>query len=129
MSWQAYADDHLLASGKVSAGAILELSGEVRAASPGLTIADREQTQIVAAFEDFREAANSRLVIAGREYNVLHADSEEIDCKCREAPGDGGVLIKTEMSIIVALFSSPLQLSGARKAAQSLADHLTSYNY
>merc|ERR1712072_219336 len=77
MSWQAYVDDQMVASGHISRGAILglEAGGSVWAKSPGFDITDQEVKDLVkAASENPESLFGTGVHLAGKKYMTIRAE-------------------------------------------------------
>ncbi|WWC90237.1 uncharacterized protein L201_005170 [Kwoniella dendrophila CBS 6074] len=127
MSWQAYVDDHLVATGKVTKAAILGKQGGIWAASSGYNLAQNEQDAIVkTAFTQPDQVRANGIILNGFKFMTLKADSEEVIGR----KGERGVfIIPTNQAILVAEYDAPTSAGEANIVVAKLADYLKSVNY
>ncbi|KAG5651049.1 hypothetical protein H0H81_010064 [Sphagnurus paluster] len=78
MTWQAYVDDHLLGSGKVTKAAIIGLQGGVWACSRGYTLSTEEQAALVAGFKSPDRVQANGVRLAGQKFFTVHIDSRSL---------------------------------------------------
>ncbi|KAI6021495.1 profilin [Pisolithus microcarpus] len=109
MSWQAYVDNNLVGSGKVSKAAII---GQAGGASPGYNLSPAEQKAIVNAFKNLGEAQAHGVRLAGRKFFA-----------------DGCTIVKTKQAILVTEYAAPIQHPESVPIVVALADYLKSVNY
>ncbi|KAI0300563.1 profilin [Multifurca ochricompacta] len=126
MSWQFYVDSHLVGSKKVSKAAILGLQGGVWAASPGYSLSQQEQKDIVSSFTDLPKTQANGIRLAGQKFFTLKAEDRSIYLK---RGTDGAVLVKTTQAVLVAEYIAPLQAGEATPEVEKLADYLISVGY
>ncbi|OSX62169.1 hypothetical protein POSPLADRAFT_1039961 [Postia placenta MAD-698-R-SB12] len=126
MSWQAYVDNNLVGSGKVSKAAIIGLAGGVWASSAGYTLSAQEQKDIVAAFANPAQAQASGVRLAGQKFFVLQANDRSIYGKKQ---ADGCVLVKTKQAVLVTEYVAPLQAPESTPIVENLADYLIGVGY
>ncbi|EGN94506.1 hypothetical protein SERLA73DRAFT_188444 [Serpula lacrymans var. lacrymans S7.3] len=126
MSWQAYVDNNLIGSGKVSKAAILGLAGGVWASSSGYTIAPAEQKAIVESFKNPVAAQASGVRIIGQKFFTLQANDRSIYGKKQ---ADGCVLVKTKQAVLVTEYITPIQAGECTTVVEGLADYLISVGY
>lgn len=126
MSWQAYVDNNLVGSGKVSKAAIIGQAGGVWAASPGYNLSPAEQKAIVNAFKNLGEAQAHGVRLAGRKFFVLSAVGDQILGKSQ---ADGCTIVKTKQAILVTEYAAPIQHPESVPIVAALADYLKSVNY
>lgn len=124
--WQAYVDDNLLGSGKVSKAAILGQQGGVRAASTGYTLSPEEQQAIIDGYKHPEHIQASGLRLAGQKFFTLQVVERSIYL-ARGA--EGAILVKTEQAILVAEYLAPVRRPEAVSVVEGLADHLISIGY
>jgi len=127
MSWQAYVDDHLLGTGKISKAAILGKQGGVWAASSGYNLAQKEQDAVTKTFfakpDDVR--ANG-ITLNGFKFMTVRADTEEVIGR----KGERGVfVVPTQQAILVAEYDAPTIAGDANVVVTKLAEYLKSVNY
>ncbi|KAI0635071.1 profilin [Trametes polyzona] len=126
MSWQAYVDNNLLGTGKISKAAILGQAGGVWASSPGYTLSADEQKAIVNAFNKPDEVLASGVRLAGQKFFTLQANDRSIYGKKQ---ADGCILVKTKQAVLVAEYTAPVQAPEATPIVENLADYLISVGY
>ncbi|TRM57411.1 profilin [Schizophyllum amplum] len=126
MSWQAYVDTNLVATGKVQKAAILGQAGGVWASSPGYTLSAEEQKAVIAAFADPVTAQSQGLRLAGQKFFTLSANDRSIYLK---KAADGAVIVKTKQAILVTEYAAPIQAPEATPIVEGLADYLISVGY
>ncbi|EIW73028.1 profilin [Tremella mesenterica] len=127
MSWQAYVDDQLLATGKVTKAAILGKQGGIWASSAGYNLSGKEQDVIVkTAFTAPDEVRGNGLILSGFKFMVVRADTDEVIGR----KGERGVfVIPTKQAILVAEYDAPIQAGDANVVVAKLADYLKSVGY
>ncbi|KAK1921158.1 putative actin monomer binding protein [Papiliotrema laurentii] len=127
MSWQAYVDDHLVGTGKISKAVILGKQGGVWAASSGYNLSQKEQDAVTQSlFANPDEARAHGVTLAGFKFMVVKADAEEVIGR----KGERGVfIIPTQQAILVAEYEAPTQAGDANVIVSKLADYLKSVNY
>ncbi|KAI6121779.1 profilin, partial [Pisolithus croceorrhizus] len=134
MSWQAYVDNNLVGTGKVSKAAIIGQAGGVWAASPGYNLSPAEQKAIVNAFKNLGEAQAHGVRLAGRKFFVLNAAGDQILGKDKASSylprwADGCTIVKTKQAILVTEYAAPIQHPESVPIVVALADYLKSVNY
>ncbi|KAI9018381.1 profilin [Hyaloraphidium curvatum] len=126
MSWQAYVDNNLLGTAKVTKAAIHGHDGSLWATSKGFAISAPEFQALFKAFKDPSGARASGLTLAGVKYIVLRADDRSIYGK----KGAGGIAcVKTKQAVIIGEYEEPIQPGECTKVVEGLADYLISVNY
>ncbi|WRT63157.1 uncharacterized protein IL334_000060 [Kwoniella shivajii] len=127
MSWQAYVDDHLVATGKITKAAILGKQGGIWAASSGYNLAQKEQDAIVkTAFTQPDQLRANGITLNGFKFMTIRADDEEVAGR----KGERGVfIIPTNQAILVAEYDAPTIAGDANVVVAKLADYLKSVNY
>ncbi|KAL1747154.1 profilin [Schizophyllum fasciatum] len=126
MSWQAYVDTNLVATGKIAKAAILGQAGGVWAASPGYTLSADEQKAVLSAFNDPATVQGQGLRLAGQKFFTLSINERSIYLK---KAADGAVIVKTKQAILVAEYVAPIQAPEATPVVEGLADYLISVGY
>ncbi|KZT55625.1 Profilin/allergen [Calocera cornea HHB12733] len=126
MSWQAYVDDHLVGTGKISRAAIIGLQGGVWAASPGFDLSIPEQQAIVRVFQDPSAAQASGVRLAGTKFFTVQVDDQKLYGK--QGP-NGCTLVKTTQAVVVAEYKAPVLAGEANVVVEKLGDYLRSVNY
>ncbi|WWC67358.1 uncharacterized protein I206_101266 [Kwoniella pini CBS 10737] len=127
MSWQAYVDDHLVATGKITKGAIIGKQGGIWAASPGYNLAQNEQDVLVkTAFTQPDQLRANGIHLNGFKFMTLQATPDEVIGR----KGERGVfIIPTTQAILVAEYDAPISAPEANIVVAKLADYLKSVNY
>lgn len=126
MSWQAYVDNNLLGTGKISKAAILGQEGGVWATSKNYQLSPQEQTTILTAHNNPDATQANGIRLANTKFFTLSADPRSIYGK---KGADGCLLVKSKRAIIVAEYTTPNQHSEAATVVESLADYLISVGY
>ncbi|KAN0130086.1 profilin [Lactarius tabidus] len=128
MSWQSYVDTNLVGSGKVSKAAILGLAGGVWATSSNYNLSPQEQKDIVAGITkpDSVQVQANGIRLCDQKFFFLRATDRSIYLK---KAGDGAVIVKTKLAVLVAEYVAPIQAAEATTVVESLADYLISQNY
>ncbi|KAK8844811.1 hypothetical protein IAR55_006661 [Kwoniella newhampshirensis] len=127
MSWQAYVDDHLVATGKVTKAAILGKQGGVWAASSGYNLSQSEQDAVVKTyFTNPDQVRGTGIVLNGFKFMTIQANPDEVIGR----KGERGVFIfPTNQAILIAEYDAPTSAGEANIVAAKLADYLKSVNY
>ncbi|GAA93843.1 hypothetical protein E5Q_00489 [Mixia osmundae IAM 14324] len=126
MSWQAYVDNNLVGTGKISKAAILGLQGGVWAASSGYTISPEEQKALTAGYVNSDGVQANGVRLGGQKFFCLQANKESIYGK---KGGDGVVTAKCIQCILVGEYAAPTQPGEATKVVEGLADYLRGVGY
>ncbi|WVF66789.1 hypothetical protein IAT40_001531 [Kwoniella sp. CBS 6097] len=127
MSWQAYVDDHLVGTGKVSKAAILGKQGGVWAASSGYNLSQQEQDAVVkTAFGQPDQIRANGITLSGFKFMCIQANPDEVIGR----KGERGVfIIPTTQAILVAEYDAPVSAGEANVIVTKLADYLKSVSY
>ncbi|RSH84044.1 profilin, required for normal timing of actin polymerization in response to thermal stress [Saitozyma podzolica] len=127
MSWQAYVDDQLLATGKVTKAAIIGKQGGIWAASSGYNLAQKEQDFVTkTAFKDPGAAQGNGITLAGFKFMTIKAEPDEVIGR----KGERGVfLVPTTQAILIAEYDAPIQAADANIVVTKLADYLKGVGY
>ncbi|KAL7420396.1 profilin, required for normal timing of actin polymerization in response to thermal stress [Cryptotrichosporon argae] len=126
MSWQAYVDDHLVATGKVAKAAILGKQGGVWAASAGYNLAPAEQDAITKTFFTQPDAVRANgITLAGFKFMCIQANPDEVIGR----KGERGVfVVPTTQAILVAEYENT-PAGDANVIVTKLAEYLKSVGY
>ncbi|KAH6996396.1 profilin [Ilyonectria sp. MPI-CAGE-AT-0026] len=131
MSWQAYVDTSLIATGHVDQAALISAAGDsVWATSPGLTLQPAEM-KVVASIVSGDAAAKDKafadgLYIGGERYVMARAEDRSIYAR----KGREGVAIaKTTQAIVVAHHSEAQVAGSTTQTVEALADYLIGVGY
>ncbi|RKO98795.1 hypothetical protein CXG81DRAFT_28403 [Caulochytrium protostelioides] len=126
MSWQAYVDSNLLATGKIKKAAIHGLDGNLWATSADFSLPKAEVDTLIKAFVDPAGIRSAGLNLGGTKYVALRADDRSIYAKTNTS---GAVCVKTKQAVLIAIYENPVQPGEATKVVEGLADYLIGLNY
>ncbi|KAK0489312.1 profilin [Armillaria novae-zelandiae] len=126
MSWQAYVDDNLVGSGRISKAAIIGQQGGVWATTAGYSLSPEEQNAIINGYKNVSTVQASGIRAAGQKFFTLQANERSIYGK---KAADGIVIVKTKQAILVAEYIAPIQAAEATPIVEGLADYLISVGY
>ncbi|KAI9760132.1 MAG: hypothetical protein M4579_001852 [Chaenotheca gracillima] len=133
MSWQAYVDTSLVATGNLDKAAIFNSEGtSVWAASPGFNVAPAEIKEIITAYKDKGDASGLKQVqttglhVAGERFIVLKADERSLYGRKGK---EGIVIVKTNQAILVTHYGETVQPGVAANTVEQLADYLINVGY
>ncbi|GIZ37840.1 hypothetical protein CKM354_000127200 [Cercospora kikuchii] len=133
MSWQAYVDTSLVATGNVDRAAIFNSEGNsVWATSAGFTVKPEEMQAVVAAYKDkgdeqgVKKVQSEGLHIAGERFVVIKADDRSIYGKKGR---EGVVIVKTTQAILVTHYPETVQPGSAANTVEQLGDYLIKVGY
>ncbi|KAG1786933.1 profilin [Suillus plorans] len=133
MSWQAYVDNNLVGTKKVTQAAILGKAGGVWAKSSDITISAEEQKAITAAFTNKAAVQASGFRIANQKYFFLSSDTYGDDPDLIVVQGkkqtDGAVLAQTKQAILVVTYIYPQTAQDAGLLVTNLGAYLASQRY
>ncbi|KZP22249.1 Profilin/allergen [Athelia psychrophila] len=131
MSWQAYVDVQLLATGKIKEAAILALANTgVWAQSAGFNANTQEtiRTRINALNAGGGETGG--ITVGGIKYMFTRATDRSLYGTKKLDDGPHGIVVtKTTQAFIVAKYSPPIQAGEATPVVEGLADYLSSVGY
>merc|ERR1719502_2106602 len=123
MSWQAYVDNNLLASGQCTAAGIYDHTGNPWAYSAGFAAQVAEVHSVAGhmASGDPSGLAGTGVVIAGVKYMYVSGSAEEVYAK----KGNTGVVFcKCNTCILVGYHDDKIQPGQCRTTVGKLADFL-----
>ncbi|KAI1298624.1 profilin, required for normal timing of actin polymerization in response to thermal stress [Mortierella claussenii] len=126
MTWQAYVDDNLVGTGKVSKAAIFGVDGNLWASSTHFMASEAEIHKLIAAFDDASDVQANGLYLEGRKYVYLRSDSERIYARLGAL---GVTCIKTNQAVLVALYNESMQAGESTVVVEALGDYLRSSGY
>jgi len=126
MSWQAYVDEQLVGTGKVTRAAIVGLAGGVWATSSGYKLSKEEEKAVISAFNDPAVTQGSGIRLSGQKFFTLDATKQHVYGKKQ---ADGCVLVKTEKAVIVTEYVAPIQQPECVTIVEKLGDYLRSVGY
>jgi profilin len=124
MSWQAYVDDQLVATGFVKKAAIVGLDGSLWANSPDLNLSADECTKIAAQASNVDSATGQSVVADGVKYMVLRVDADSCVIYGRKGP-DGVCVVKTNQAAVIGFYGEGQQPGQCNAVVEKLADYLT----
>ncbi|KAL8812296.1 MAG: hypothetical protein Q9223_001164 [Gallowayella weberi] len=130
MSWQAYVDTSLVATGNIDKAAIFNSEGtSVWASSPGFTVAPAEIKAVVSSFadnSDVKKVQSEGFHIATEKFFTLKSDERSLYGKKGK---EGVVVVKTQQAILVAHYPDTVQPGAAATTVEHLGDYLISVGY
>lgn len=135
MSWQAYIDTSLVATGHVAYGAIYGLDGSLWTCSPELANVPADSIQaMVNAFSDSGLGAlrasgcwlGPKSEDGANKYMVLRGDERSIYIKKGQG---GGALVKTNQCVILGVYKEGQVTGQCNSAVEKLADYLIESGY
>lgn len=126
MSWQAYVDSNLLASGTVTAAGIYDLAGNPWAYSAGFAAQIAEVASVSGHMAaDATALAATGVVVAGVKYMFVSGDAEEVYVK---KGNEGVVFCKCNTCILVGYHNDKIQPGACRNTVGKLKDFLKESN-
>jgi len=125
MSWDAYVNDQLIATGGVVGGAIIGLDGGQWAAK-GVTLKAGEGAGLAALFKNPPDAFAKGIIINGLKYLCIKSDDKSIYGK---KGATGVATAKTGQAIIIGYYDEKGQPGNAAKVVEALAEYLSSNGY
>ncbi|KAJ9065584.1 profilin, required for normal timing of actin polymerization in response to thermal stress [Entomophthora muscae] len=129
MSWQAFVDTNLVGSGHLSQAAIFGHDKNVWAKSnERFQVKPAELDVILSAFEDAGEVYSKGFHVLEKRYVTIKCDSRSLYGKA--ADNDGGIVcVKTNQTLIVAVYPADIKSELASVPVETLADQLIEVNY
>ncbi|KAG0024453.1 profilin, required for normal timing of actin polymerization in response to thermal stress [Entomortierella chlamydospora] len=127
MSWQAYVDENLIGTGKVSKAAIFGLDGGLWAVTPGFSIEAAELDKLIKAFDDANDVQEKGLYLEGQKYYYLRSSHNSVYARL----GTTGVTcVKTNQAVLVGYYDESKQKAGeCTMVVEALGDYLRSQGY
>ncbi|KAM0524448.1 hypothetical protein ACHAPE_000542 [Trichoderma viride] len=131
MSWQAFVDTSLVATGHITKGAIISSAGDSAwASSPDLTIAPAEMKAIASIVAKDQAAIDKAyadgLYIGGVRHVLTKVDEDTLYAR---AGRDGAAITAAKSCIVVGLHSETQVAGNATSVVAALADHLKKTGY
>ncbi|KAL8724078.1 MAG: hypothetical protein Q9181_006995 [Wetmoreana brouardii] len=130
MSWQAYVDTSLVATGNLDKAAIFNSEGtSVWASSSGFTVAPAEIKAVVSSFADtsaVKKVQSEGFHIAGEKFVTLKSDERSLYGKKGK---EGMIIVKTTQAILVAHYPETVQPGVAANTVEQLGDYLITVGY
>jgi len=123
MSWQAYVDTNLIASGSVTAAGIYDLQGNPWAYSAGFAAQIAEVAAVSGHMHtgDPSGLAGTGVVVAGVKYMYVQGSGDEVYGK---KGNEGVVFAKCATCILVGYHNDKIQPGACRSVVGKLADFL-----
>jgi len=126
MSWQEYVDSHLVGTGTVRKAMIIGLDGSTWATSAGFSIKPDEAKALVAGFADSSKPLQHGVTLGAVKYMTLKADNRSIYGK---KAASGFCAVKTNQSVLIALYDDKIQPGQCATTTEKLADYLIENSY
>ena len=125
MSWQDYIDTQLIGQ-KLKDAVIAGHDGKVWAKSENFNVTAGEIKAILTNYDNQENLASAGFSLGGRKYFYLSGDDEVI----RGKMGKGGVhLVKTNQTLLVGIYDSPMEPAQAATITEKLGDYLKGVGY
>ena len=126
MSWQAYVDDHLVATGQVKHAAIIGHDGSIWAKSAAFPGAANEVKNIATNFSSPGTFQAGGLHLGGTKYMFLSNNDKTLRFK----KGTNGVhVFKTSQAYIIALYEEPTVAEQCAQVTEKLGEYLISVSF
>jgi len=126
MSWQAYIDSNLLASGQVTAAGIYDLQGNPWAYSAGFAAQIAEVASVSSHMAaDANALAATGVVVAGEKFMFVSGSDSEVYVK---KGNEGVVFCKCNTCVIVGHHNDKIQPGACRTTVGKLQDFLKESN-
>ncbi|KAG5939779.1 hypothetical protein E4U59_002892 [Claviceps monticola] len=131
MSWQAYVDTSLVATGHVDKGAIISAAGDSSWAASADFQLKPEEMKAISAIVSGDDAAKDKafadgLFIAGNRYVVARADGRSIYARSGRL---GVAIAKTKQAIVVGHHGEAQVAGNTSSTVEGLADYLIGQGY
>ncbi|KAF8934079.1 profilin, required for normal timing of actin polymerization in response to thermal stress [Haplosporangium gracile] len=126
MSWQAYVDNNLVATGKVAKGAIFGLDGSVWATSSNFSVSGAEAIKLIAAFNDISDVAANGLHLEGTKYVFLRNPDNSIYAR---NGATGITAVKTGQCVLLGFYNENQQGGDCNQVVEGLATYLIGAGY
>ncbi|KAN0106208.1 putative profilin [Hyaloscypha variabilis] len=128
MSWQAYVDSSMVASGHVDKGAIYSIAGDSKwAGSAGFELSAPEIQEVISGLSGKPDKLYSEgLHVAGERFVLTKCEDRSLYArKGRE----GVVIVKTKMAILIAHYKDGMVAGNTATTVEQLADYLIKQGY
>jgi len=126
MSWQAYVDDHLVATGQVKHAVLAGHDGSVWAKSAAFPGTANEVKNIATNFNSPGTFQAGGLHLGGKKYMFLSNNDKVLRFK----KGTNGVhVFKTSQAYIIALYEEPTVAEQCAQVTEKLGEYLISVGY
>ncbi|PHH92525.1 hypothetical protein CDD83_7022 [Cordyceps sp. RAO-2017] len=131
MSWQAYVDTSLVASGHVDKGAIVSAAGDSSWANSTDFQLKPEEMKAISAIVGGDSAAKDKafadgLFVAGSRYVMARAEDRSIYARSGRI---GVAIAKTKQAIVVGHHGEAQNAGNATSTVENLADYLIGQGY
>ncbi|KAJ1485444.1 profilin-1B [Baffinella frigidus] len=126
MSWQAYVDDQMVATGFVDKGAIFGVDGSQWAITPGFAISPEEAAAITTAANTPSTVLGGGLTLQGHKYMILRADDSAIYGRKGNL---GFCVVKTNQAVLLGHFGENVQPGQCNVVVEKLGDYLKENGY
>ncbi|KAK1831319.1 profilin [Podospora conica] len=133
MSWQAYVDTSLVATGHIDKAAIISAAGDsVWATSPGFELKPEEMKNIVSILSGngsgaaVEKALSEGIHITGQRYVAFNIADRHIYGRHGRT---GIIIVKTGQAILVGHYGENAQAGNATTTVEALADYLIKAGY
>ncbi|MGX2992854.1 profilin [Streptomyces sp. JNUCC 64] len=125
-TWQGYVDQ-LIGSGHIARAAIItRANGTPVAASAGFALKDGEAAAILKLYADPSKVFSTGVTVGGTNYRGIKGVGRSI---YGQTGGNGAVLVRTDQTILIGLYTQQQQPGNAANVVEKLADHLLSGGY
>jgi len=126
MSWQAYVDDHLVATGQVKHAVLAGHDGSIWAKSAKFPGAANEVKNIATNFSSPGTFQAGGLHLGGKKYMFLTNNDRVLRFK----KGTNGIhVFKTSQAYIIALYEKPTVAEQCAQVTEKLGEYLISVGY
>ncbi|KAB5589775.1 Profilin [Ceratobasidium theobromae] len=129
MSWQGYVDQHIVGP-KITSAAIVGQQGGVWDKSAELELKGGEDQHIIKISKDTATAQASGVTVGGTKY--MYVGTEELvnqGMLVFKKGADGCIIAKTNMAILIALHSPPIQMQESLGRVLEVVAHLKGTGY
>ncbi|KAK1766802.1 profilin [Phialemonium atrogriseum] len=131
MSWQAYVDSSLVASGHIDKGAIISAAGDsVWASSPDFQIKPEEQKALVDILNNsggaVEKAHSDGVYVTGIRFVVTKIEDRSLYGRQGRT---GIVVVKTKQAVLVGYYDEGKVAGNAAQTVEALADYLINAGY
>ncbi|KAF9356224.1 profilin, required for normal timing of actin polymerization in response to thermal stress [Mortierella sp. AD094] len=126
MTWQAYVDDNLVGTGKVSKAAIYGHDGSLWAVTPGFSIEAAEFDKLFKAFDNPNDVQENGLYLEGQKYYYLRSGENSIYARLGAT---GVTCVKTSKAVLVGHYDEKMQAGECTVVVEALGDYLRGQKY
>ncbi|KAF9146812.1 profilin, required for normal timing of actin polymerization in response to thermal stress [Mortierella sp. GBA39] len=126
MSWQAYVDNNLVATGKVAKGAIFGLDGSLWATSADFSVSTDEAKKLIAAFKDVSDIAANGLHLTGTKFVFLRNPEDSIYAR---NGATGITAVKTTQCVLIGYYADGQQAGDCNTVVEGLGTYLRGVGY